>query len=570
MYGTIVAAMAARCEDPTPATAKLLYGTAYQCAVPACRRTLYRIDDETGEWELNSRIAHICAQSEGGPRWDPDMPCEQNRAQGNLLLLCLPHHTEVDDRHREFTVEVLRQWKAEQQRVAQDEGRSWPITDQQAIEAIALSSSAPVNTELVRATAQAARSRSRLVDTAGRTRALPAAAVRDWELAQRRLAANMPPAWDAATGELLPGTIQLSPMESEQHATRVRAALAQAVGEVSPEVVRFRAELAAIEAMGGPDVRPFTVPAARAAGELLAACGRWPPAFTDDDVLTQTISRLDECLDRLAARARGELVVPIEPPVAADPAPQDEVPTEGEAWFLAHRALLDQARPWSRVATRAFDPNLHALLIADTNESFKLPDVPSLLGYGFRDSSAAAADVARNADEETLRQVVTAYTQAQPVAAAIQLLLNLRHMARESDRGWLVATLDEALADSCAGIEVSLTTPEFWAANDPHVRVIMNIWRELTTTETVVAAVDAALAAEPTLLCSIVIAGSDWVNSLDPADATIRRRYSHIAGPPWWLPRQRVLDAIAEHVPGDDREPECRTLSAQLLELLTS
>lgn len=121
-YGTIVAAMAARCEDPTPATAKLLYGTAYQCAAPACRRTLYRIDDEKGDWELNSRIAHICAQSEGGPRWDPDMPCEQNRAPGNLLLLGLPHHTEVDDRHREFTVKVLRQWKAEQQRVAQDEG----------------------------------------------------------------------------------------------------------------------------------------------------------------------------------------------------------------------------------------------------------------------------------------------------------------------------------------------------------------------------------------------------------------------------------------------------------------
>jgi hypothetical protein len=64
------------------------------------------------------------------------MSCEANRAESNLLLLCVPHHADVDDRRNTFTVDILREWKVEQQSLARERGRSWAISDQQAREII--------------------------------------------------------------------------------------------------------------------------------------------------------------------------------------------------------------------------------------------------------------------------------------------------------------------------------------------------------------------------------------------------------------------------------------------------
>ncbi len=44
-----------------------------------CPQPLYRVS-ESGERVLNSRVAHIHARSEGGPRWNPTMTAEENRA----------------------------------------------------------------------------------------------------------------------------------------------------------------------------------------------------------------------------------------------------------------------------------------------------------------------------------------------------------------------------------------------------------------------------------------------------------------------------------------------------------
>ncbi len=41
-------------REPTAATIKQLYGTAYQCAEPSCALPLYRINPDNGEWILNS------------------------------------------------------------------------------------------------------------------------------------------------------------------------------------------------------------------------------------------------------------------------------------------------------------------------------------------------------------------------------------------------------------------------------------------------------------------------------------------------------------------------------------
>ena len=57
-------------KKPLPATVRQLYGTAFRCGKPDCGRPLYKLNDETGEVVLNSHVAHLCARSEGGPRWN--------------------------------------------------------------------------------------------------------------------------------------------------------------------------------------------------------------------------------------------------------------------------------------------------------------------------------------------------------------------------------------------------------------------------------------------------------------------------------------------------------------------
>lgn len=99
---------------PTDGTVRELYGTAVCCAKPRCGAPLYRLNDQSGGRVLNSHVAHIHARSEGGPRWDPSMSEDENRAPSNLLLLCMPHAWEIDNLIHQFPADLLREWKKQQ------------------------------------------------------------------------------------------------------------------------------------------------------------------------------------------------------------------------------------------------------------------------------------------------------------------------------------------------------------------------------------------------------------------------------------------------------------------------
>lgn len=78
-----------------------------QCGHPDC-------EEKVADTELEiviGEICHIRAQSEGGPRYDPNLGEDEVDAYSNLILLCPTHHTYVDKNPEEYPIEELERWK---------------------------------------------------------------------------------------------------------------------------------------------------------------------------------------------------------------------------------------------------------------------------------------------------------------------------------------------------------------------------------------------------------------------------------------------------------------------------
>ncbi|MFF4298069.1 HNH endonuclease signature motif containing protein [Streptomyces vinaceus] len=109
---------------PTPKLCKLLFGRASHCAYPECEELL--IQEHRGQLSVTAEIAHIRAESVGGPRYDAAF--EAVNKEENLLLMCPKHHVWIDDFEDDYPVDELLDWKRRQ--VAQ--GRSAGLTESQA------------------------------------------------------------------------------------------------------------------------------------------------------------------------------------------------------------------------------------------------------------------------------------------------------------------------------------------------------------------------------------------------------------------------------------------------------
>ncbi|MBR6125329.1 hypothetical protein IKQ19_17350 [Candidatus Saccharibacteria bacterium] len=87
-------------------TIKRLYGLSGNvCANPKCRKPLVTEDNQIGE------IAHICAASPEGARFDPNMTDDERRSIDNLILLCESCNKLVDSNESDYSVSILRAWK---------------------------------------------------------------------------------------------------------------------------------------------------------------------------------------------------------------------------------------------------------------------------------------------------------------------------------------------------------------------------------------------------------------------------------------------------------------------------
>ena len=80
-----------------------------ECAEPTCRKSLIAEDGQS----IISKICHIEAASDDGPRWNSTMTDDERRHYGNLILMCDEHHIIIDNKENEvrFPVALLQEWK---------------------------------------------------------------------------------------------------------------------------------------------------------------------------------------------------------------------------------------------------------------------------------------------------------------------------------------------------------------------------------------------------------------------------------------------------------------------------
>lgn len=92
-------------------TRKVLWGrSGSRCAV--CHRELF-IDATSADSEaVVGDECHIVSGRAQGPRYDSALPVERLDDANNLILLCRVHHKMVDDQAETYTVEILRNLKA--------------------------------------------------------------------------------------------------------------------------------------------------------------------------------------------------------------------------------------------------------------------------------------------------------------------------------------------------------------------------------------------------------------------------------------------------------------------------
>jgi hypothetical protein len=105
-----------RMPIPEPEQRRLFARSGDRCAFPGCPRRLTADGSPPDRLVVLGEMAHIVAESPGGPRGDsPLTPQERNRAE-NLILLCNNHHQLVDSQPKTYTVERLLEMKADHER----------------------------------------------------------------------------------------------------------------------------------------------------------------------------------------------------------------------------------------------------------------------------------------------------------------------------------------------------------------------------------------------------------------------------------------------------------------------
>jgi len=88
-----------------------------RCYAPECSMPVV-FEVRPGVYRKNAQIGHMYGVKKGAPRYDETISDEERDSFVNLVLVCLPHHAEIDDRRtgeERYPREVLRQWKTDRE-----------------------------------------------------------------------------------------------------------------------------------------------------------------------------------------------------------------------------------------------------------------------------------------------------------------------------------------------------------------------------------------------------------------------------------------------------------------------
>lgn len=128
--------MGNKARNYTQPTIKRLYGLSGNlCAAPNCRKGLIAHDEKS----IISKICHIEAASQDGPRYNSSMTDKERAHFDNLILLCDECHTIIDNKENEgkYSVTLLKEWKKNHESKFLNEQLRNPSLLIQAINAIA-------------------------------------------------------------------------------------------------------------------------------------------------------------------------------------------------------------------------------------------------------------------------------------------------------------------------------------------------------------------------------------------------------------------------------------------------
>ena len=117
MRETLLERMLDKMPGPRDYTRRTIMALAHYsgglCYCPGCPEPVLR--EVSGEIHLIVEIAHIRGAYLGSARHDSSMSDDQRRDLPNLMLLCNPHHDEVDAKEEIYTLLILNRWKAQRE-----------------------------------------------------------------------------------------------------------------------------------------------------------------------------------------------------------------------------------------------------------------------------------------------------------------------------------------------------------------------------------------------------------------------------------------------------------------------
>ena len=95
---------------------------AFVCSNPTCKKmTIAPSEAEDEKVIYIGRAAHICAASEGGPRYESKMTTEERSSISNAIFLCSNCADMIDDNGGvDFTIATLQKWKLDHENWTRD------------------------------------------------------------------------------------------------------------------------------------------------------------------------------------------------------------------------------------------------------------------------------------------------------------------------------------------------------------------------------------------------------------------------------------------------------------------